>query len=110
MKVLFVCTGNICRSPTADGVFRHIVAKAGLGNAITTDSAATHGYHIGDPPDPRSVAVAAARGFDLSALRARKITPGDFHDFDLILAMDQGHLAHLAAVQPKGSKAEVFRV
>ena len=107
LKILFVCTGNICRSPTAEGVLRHMVENAGLGNAVSVDSAATHGYHIGDPPDPRSTGAAAARGFDLSALRARKITAADFHDFDLILAMDQGHYAHLAAMQPKGGKAEI---
>ena len=107
MKILFVCTGNICRSPTAEGVFRHMVTDAGLGNAITADSAGTHGYHVGDPPDPRSSAAAAARGFDLSTLRARKVTTTDFHEFDLILAMDRGHFAHLAAMQPKTARAEV---
>ncbi len=107
MKVLFVCTGNICRSPTAEGVFRHMVEEAGLGQTITTDSAGTHGYHIGDPPDSRSCRAAAARGFDLSRLRARKVTARDFHDFDLILAMDQGHFAHLDAMKPKDARAEV---
>ena len=107
MKILFVCTGNICRSPTAEGVFRHMVEDAGLGKAIATDSAGTHGYHIGDPPDHRSSAAAAARGFDLTALRARKVTARDFHDFDLILAMDQGHLSHLAAMRPKDGTADL---
>jgi protein-tyrosine phosphatase len=107
MKILFVCTGNICRSPTADGVLRHMVAQAGLGNAVTVDSAGTHGYHIGDPPDPRSTAAAAARGFDLSALRARKVTAADFRTFDLILAMDQSHFRHLAAMRPKDAKADL---
>ncbi len=107
MKVLFVCTGNICRSPAAEGVFRHMVEDAGLGQSIATDSAGTHGYHIGDPPDSRSCATAAARGFDLSALRARKVKASDFQDFDLILAMDQGHFAHLAALRPKDARAEL---
>lgn len=107
MKILFVCTGNICRSPTAEGVFRHMVEEAGLEKAIATDSAGTHGYHIGDPPDHRSSAAAAARGFDLSALRARKVTPGDFRAFDLILAMDRGHLAHLTAMRPTDATAEL---
>lgn len=107
MKVLFVCTGNICRSPTAEGVFRHMVAEAGLGHRIAADSAGTHGYHIGDPPDPRSCEAAAGRGFDLTNLRARKVTARDFHDFDLILAMDQGHLAHLQAMRPKDARADL---
>ncbi len=107
IKVLFVCTGNICRSPTAEGVFRHIVMAAGLADRIETDSAATHGYHIGDPPDPRTIAAAKARGFDLSPLRARKVTTADFRRFDLILAMDQGHLAHLQALRPADARAEL---
>lgn len=107
MKVLFVCTGNICRSPAAEGVFLHMVKDAGLDQIITTDSAGTHGYHIGDPPDSRTCAAAAARGFDLSALRARKVKARDFQDFDLILAMDQGHFAHLQALRPKDARAEL---
>jgi len=107
MKILFVCTGNICRSPTAEGVFRHLVAAAGLETRVGIDSAGTHGYHIGDPPDRRSCDIAASRGFDLSALRARKVQARDFQDFDLILAMDRGHLAHLRAIRPDGARAEV---
>lgn len=89
--VLFVCTGNICRSPTAEAVFRHQVEAAGLGGRFLIDSAGTHGYHTGDPPDPRSVAAALARGVDMRDLRARKVENVDFSKFDHILAMDAGH-------------------
>ena len=93
LGVLFVCTGNICRSPTAEAVFRKLVADAGMSEAILTDSAGTHGYHVGEPPDPRSQASAADRGYDLSALRARKVERSDFQRFDLIVAMDREHAA-----------------
>jgi len=95
-KVLFVCTGNICRSPTAEGVFRKLVADAGLHEAIEADSAGTHGYHIGEAPDPRTQAAAAQRGYDLSALRVRQFEREDFHRFDLIVAMDREHHAILS--------------
>jgi len=107
MKVLFVCTGNICRSPTAEGIFRRMTDAAGLGDRIESDSAGTHGYHIGEPPDPRTVAAAKARGFDLSTLRARRVTRADFQNFDLILAMDEGHFAHLDSMRPAGARAEL---
>lgn len=106
-RVLFVCTGNICRSPTAEGVFRHLVEEAGFGDMIESRSAGTHGYHIGEAPDPRTVAAAKRRGFDLSAQRAQKVRAEDFQTYDLILAMDRGHLAHLEALRPNGAKAEV---
>ena len=98
-RVLFGCTGNICRSPTAEGVFRKLVADAGLADRIAADSAGTHGYHVGLPPDARTVAAARRRGYDLSGLRARKVGTEDFLRFDLLLAMDREHreiLAHLA--------------
>ena len=104
-KVLFVCTGNICRSPTAEGVFRHCAAAAGLGATLMADSAGTQGYHVGAPPDPRTVQAAAARGFDLRGLRARLVGRADFYDFDLILAMDSGHFDHLEALRPKDAPA-----
>jgi protein-tyrosine phosphatase len=107
IKVLFVCTGNICRSPTAEGVFRHLVETAGLSDKVDIDSAGTHSYHVGAPPDPRTVMAARARGIDLSPLRARVVRPGDFAAFDLILAMDSGHLAHLEAMSPAGGRAKV---
>jgi len=98
--VLFCCTGNICRSPTAEGVFAKKVSDAGLGGRILVDSAGTHGYHIGEPPDPRSQSAARARGYDLSALRARRVERGDFERFDLVLAMDQDNCAFLARLCP----------
>lgn len=101
--VLFVCTGNICRSPTAEGVFRKLVADSGLAGSIAADSAGTHGYHVGEPPDPRSTEAAAARGYDLSALRARRIERADFGRFDLIVAMDRGHLAILSRMAEPSS-------
>lgn len=99
-SVLMVCTGNICRSPTADGLLRHALAKAGLAGEVRVDSAGTHDYHVGDPPDPRSCATAKAYGVDLTGLRARQVAKGDFAGFDLILAMDEGHLALLQRACP----------
>ena len=92
IRVLFVCTGNICRSPTAEGVARAMAQQQGLADCFEFDSAGTHGYHIGDPPDPRTIAAAAKRGYDLSTLRARRITSTNWADFDHIFAMDSGHL------------------
>ena len=91
-RILFVCTGNICRSPTAEGVARHYIACAGLADSIEVDSAGTHGYHAGEPPDPRASKAAKKRGYDLSGLRARKLEIVDFQHFDQLLAMDAGHL------------------
>lgn len=94
--VLFVCTGNICRSPTAEAIFRKLVAEAGMSEAILADSAGTHGYHVGEPPDARAQASAVDRGYDLSSLRARKVERADFERFDLIVAMDRGHFTILS--------------
>ena len=94
--VLFVCTGNICRSPTAEAIFRKLAADAGMAEAVVADSAGTHGYHVGEPPDTRAQKAAAKRGYDLSGLRARRIEDADFRRFDLLLAMDQDHYAILA--------------
>ena len=93
--ILFVCMGNICRSPTAEGVFRAKVAQAGWSDGIKIDSAGTHNYHPGSPPDERSQAHALARGIDLSGQRARQVVEADYEKFDLILAMDWDNLALL---------------
>jgi protein-tyrosine phosphatase len=100
MRILFVCMGNICRSPTAEGVIRHALKEAGLDQSVHIDSAGTHGYHIGEPPDPRAQQVAASRGYDISGLRGRKVGGIDFEHFDLVLAMDQDNLRNLKRVCP----------
>jgi protein-tyrosine phosphatase len=100
-KILFVCMGNICRSPTADGIMRQLVADAGLTQEIEIDSAGTHNYHPNSPPDARSQAAALRRGYDLSPLRARQVTDADFARFDLLLAMDADNLANLKRRCPK---------
>ena len=100
-KVLFVCLGNICRSPTAHGVFAAMVEERGLSSVIEVDSCGTGGWHVGSPPDRRAVAEAAVRGYDLSPLRARQFSPVDFQRFDFILAMDHSNLADLQALRPR---------
>lgn len=100
-KVLFVCMGNICRSPSAEGVFRRLVDEAGLSGVVDVDSAATHNFHIGEAPDARAQAAARKRGYDISACVARQITADDFREFDLILAMDWENLSALQQQCPK---------
>jgi len=100
VAILFVCMGNICRSPTAEGVFRHRAAAAGMADRFVIDSAGTHGYHVGEPPDARSMEFAIKRGYDLSAQRSRKVAPQDFEQFDQILAMDHDNLRLLEAACP----------
>ena len=100
VRVLFVCTGNICRSPTAEGVFRRAVVSAGLEQKIFVDSAGTHDYHVGHPPDRRSQLAAAQRGYDLAGLRARQVTGKDFVEFDYIVAMDRDNLSELRRLAP----------
>lgn len=95
ISVLFVCMGNICRSPTAEGVFRHYVAEAGLDSHIEIDSAGTHAYHVGEPPDRRAQAAAERRGFSLSQIRARRVTAQDFERFSYVIAMDRDNRAML---------------
>lgn len=109
-RVLMVCMGNICRSPTAHGVLAHMVAQAGLQAHIEVDSAGTHGYHVGDPPDPRAQAHAARRGYDLSAQRARQLTAQDFTTFDLVLVMDAANEAAAAALCPPVQRHKLRRL
>ncbi len=107
LSVLFVCMGNICRSPTAEGVVRKVLAERAPGLSVDVDSAGTHSYHVGHPPDRRAQAAARARGVDLSSLRARRVDEADFMRFDLILAMDQDNLAELEALRPSEATAEL---
>lgn len=106
-RILFVCTGNICRSPTAEGIFRARIAAAGLADRFDADSAGTHGYHVGGPPSGPAIRIAAAAGVDLSRLRARRLEPRDFERFDLLLGMDDGHGAILRAQAPKHARGRV---
>jgi protein-tyrosine phosphatase len=99
-KVLLVCMGNICRSPIAEGVLRKVLENSGLAKLVDVDSAGTHGYHVGEPPDPRAIAVAGRRGYDIKALRARRVRRDDFSAFDLVLAMDRENLANLLEICP----------
>jgi protein-tyrosine phosphatase len=103
VSVLFVCLGNICRSPTAEGVFRHLVEQRGLSDQIFVDSAGTHAYHIGEPPDSRAQAEARRRGIDIGALRGRQAKAEDFFNFDYVLAMDASNLSNLQKICPQGS-------
>lgn len=107
MRVLFVCLGNICRSPTAEGVFRHRVREAGLEERIHIDSAGTGDWHVGKAPDSRTCRAARLRGYDLSGLRARQFQREDFERFDLVLAMDRSNLRHIQAVRPATAWAEL---
>ena len=102
-RVLFVCMGNICRSPMAEGVFRHMVRQAGLDDIVKVDSAGTHAFHAGETPDKRAQAIAAKRGFDIADLRARQVQDKDFEAYDLILAMDWDNLGLLQQIAPKNA-------
>lgn len=107
VKVLFVCMGNICRSPTAQGVFEHLVSRQQLADFIYVDSAGSHDYHLGEAPDKRSQAAAKQRGIDLSSQRARRISADDFERFDYILAMDRANLAELMRIAKPKQQARV---
>ena len=100
IKILFVCMGNICRSPTAEGVFRHKVRQAGLEHLIHIDSAGTHAYHVGEPPDGRAQKAASNRSIDLSDQRARRVNSQDFEEFDYVIAMDMSNESDLQSACP----------
>jgi protein-tyrosine phosphatase len=104
-SVLFVCLGNICRSPLAEAALREEAARLGLD--VEVDSAGTGDWHIGHPPDRRAAAVASRNGVDISHLRARQVTPGDFDRFDHIVALDRQNLADLSGMQPPGTRARL---
>jgi protein-tyrosine phosphatase len=108
--VLMVCMGNICRSPTAEAVLRHRAERAGLAQWLHIDSAGTHGYHPGEPPDARSQRHAALRGYDLSGLRARQLVDADYQRFDLLLAMDWDNLALMEAGCPQPHRRKLRRL
>ena len=110
LTVLFVCMGNICRSPTAQGVFEYLLEEAGMSEHIHVDSAGTHAYHIGEKPDKRATQAAAGRGIDLSRQRARRVEPADFGRFDYVLAMDRSNLEDLIDICPPEhqSKLQLF--
>ena len=108
MRVLFVCLGNICRSPTAEGVLRHKLSEAGLDERVEVDSAGTGDWHVGKAPDMRTRQAAQRRGYDLSLLRARQVSVDDFARFDLVLAMDHSNLRDLKGLRRGGSEPDLF--
>ena len=106
-RILLVCMGTICRSPTAEGVLRKYIRNNRLGDIVEVDSAGTHGYHVGEAPDPRTQRAALARGYNLSQLRARKVARQDIDYFDLILAMDKSNLDNLRRMAPPGAHERI---
>lgn len=106
-SILFVCLGNICRSPLAERVFRDVLSERGLAHRFLVDSAGTGGWHAGSAPDPRSVAIAASHGVDISAQQARKVVPDDFSRFDLILGMDRSNVEALRAAAPEDARDRI---
>lgn len=107
IKVLFVCLGNICRSPMAEGIFRDMLEKAGLNDKVMVDSAGTHGYHIGEPPDARAQGTTARHSISIADLRGRQVQPEDLQNFDYVLAMDEENLANLRRL-PGSARVRLF--
>lgn len=107
VSILFCCMGNICRSPTAEAVFRHYVEKAGLAERVHIDSAGTHDYHVGDAPDARTQRAARQRGYDMSRLRGRQVQAADFMRFDYVLAMDEANLDILRRLRPRNAQGHL---
>jgi len=108
VRVLFVCMGNICRSPTAEGVFAHLVESQGLTSLIQIDSAGTHAYHVGEPPDVRATQAAKKRNIELGSQRARRVTGDDFLDFDYVLAMDRNNYDDLISLCPTEHQSKLY--
>lgn len=109
-RVLFVCLGNICRSPTAEGMLRERLVQVGLVERVEVDSCGTGDWHVGEPPDARAIAAGAARGLDIAGLRGRQLRPRDFTEFDEILVMDQANLERVLSQKPAGATARVSRL
>lgn len=107
INILFVCMGNICRSPSAEGFFINALQASDYREQVSTDSAGTHGYHIGHSPDARAVSTASGFGVDISRLRARKVKVSDFNNFEMIIAMDRDNFEDLQRIRPAGSKADL---
>lgn len=107
INILFVCMGNICRSPSAEGFLANALEQSDIRDRVAVDSAGTHGYHTGEAPDSRAVATALGFGVDISHLRARKVKVSDFERFDLIIAMDHNNFGDLQRIRPAGSKADL---
>lgn len=107
LSILFVCLGNICRSPLAEGILRHLASENGRHQDFVIDSAGTGGWHVGDPPDSRAIAVAAGHDIDISQLKARKVSTSDFDRFDLILALDRNNLRTLQEIAPPACRARI---
>jgi protein-tyrosine phosphatase len=105
INILFVCMGNICRSPSAEGFFAHALKQSSYSEQISIDSAGTHGYHVGHGPDPRAVDTAGNFDVDIGHLRSRKVSTSDFHNYDLIVAMDRSNFEDLQRIQPQDSTA-----